>query len=143
MGGQLDPVVQDAELAVLDDHGDDLATVDVPRWIFIPATIRPPWLETTRVTWRARVAGAGAGPARRAPCRRPRAAGVSGLGRVRARTPPAVMTWRSLASMRRVTRCPARRMPALICLPPMPTQLRRPCPRRAALASAPVLGSGE
>jgi len=28
-GGQLSPFVQDAELAVFDDDGDDLATVDV------------------------------------------------------------------------------------------------------------------
>jgi hypothetical protein len=30
MDGQLCPLVQDAELAVFDDYGDDLATVDVP-----------------------------------------------------------------------------------------------------------------
>jgi hypothetical protein len=47
-GGQLGSVVQDAELAILDDHGDDLAAVDVTEVDFTPATMRPPWLETTR-----------------------------------------------------------------------------------------------
>jgi hypothetical protein len=47
MGGQLGSVVEDPELAVLDDHGDDLATVDVAEVDLYPATIRPPWLETT------------------------------------------------------------------------------------------------
>src|SRR5215831_17971323 len=29
VGGQMGPIVQDLELAVLDDHGDDLAAVDI------------------------------------------------------------------------------------------------------------------
>ena len=65
--------------------------------------------------------------------------GCSGLGRVRART-PAVMTWMSLASMRRVTRCPTRWIPALTCLPPTPTH--PPAPTRRWTSTMASAGSG-
>jgi hypothetical protein len=75
-GGQLSPVVLDPVLAVLDEDGDDLPRWVWPRWIFVPATMRLPWLETTRLTRVMPAGGAvGGGPVRRAPCRRRPAGG--------------------------------------------------------------------
>jgi hypothetical protein len=50
VGGQLGPIVQDAELVVIDRHDDDLAAVACPTWSLAPAAMsRPwPWLETTQ-----------------------------------------------------------------------------------------------
>jgi hypothetical protein len=85
VGGQLGSIVDDPELGVADRHGDDLAAVSVADLEFDsgdheaalagdhPADV---------VTAAGRAVGGG--PASRAPCSRPRAAGGSGLGRVRA-----------------------------------------------------------
>ena len=48
VGGQLGPIVQDAELVVIDRHDDDLAAVACPTWSLAPATMSRPWLETTQ-----------------------------------------------------------------------------------------------
>jgi hypothetical protein len=43
VGGQLGPIVQDAELVVTDRHDDDLAAVACPTWSLAPATMSRPW----------------------------------------------------------------------------------------------------
>jgi hypothetical protein len=49
VGGQLGPIVQDPELAVLDGHGDDLATVDMTKADLRLATMKPAWLEISKL----------------------------------------------------------------------------------------------
>jgi len=48
MRGQREPLVEDVEPAVFDDHGDDLATMNMAEVDIHPATMGPPWLEATR-----------------------------------------------------------------------------------------------
>src|ERR1017187_1122613 len=90
----------------------------IPAWIFCRATMSPPGEETRRCTVMGPPGCDGSDRARRAPRRRDRRSAEMGQARVRSKLPSGPRTANSGPSMRRVTRCPARCRPTLICWSP-------------------------
>jgi hypothetical protein len=81
----------------------------MPTWMRCPATVRVPRELIRRCTRSGSEARAGGGPAGRASRMRASSAVVSGLGRLRSRTPSST-SWSRPRSMRTVTLRPAKRL---------------------------------